>query len=122
MQLETERLIITEFTRDMANDVHRNSLDEDNRRFVPDEVFETPEEARETIEFIRSRYGSAEGPWIFAVITKDTGQNIGYVQLVPMDGKAFVLFLVLSAIGCAVVLVSAALLRNKQTQNAAEGK
>lgn len=43
-------------------------------------------------------------------------------QLVPMDGKAFVLFLVLSAVGCAVVLISAALLRNKQTQNAAEGK
>ena len=39
--LETERLIITEMTMDMAMDVHKNSLDEDTRRFVPDEVFET---------------------------------------------------------------------------------
>ena len=39
--IETEWLTITEFTLDMAEDVHKNSLDEDNRRFVPDEVFET---------------------------------------------------------------------------------
>ena len=52
MHLETERLIITDFTLDMAQDVHLNSLDEDNRRFVPDEVFETVEEARGTIEYL----------------------------------------------------------------------
>ena len=38
IRIETERLIITEFTMDMAEAVHLNSLDEDNRRFVPDEV------------------------------------------------------------------------------------
>ena len=32
--IETERLTITEFTPDMAQAVHENSLDEDNRRFV----------------------------------------------------------------------------------------
>ena len=37
--LETDRLIITEMTMDMAMDVHKNSLDEDTRRFVPDEDF-----------------------------------------------------------------------------------
>ena len=37
MLLETQRLIITEFTMDMARVVQENSLDEDNRRFVPDE-------------------------------------------------------------------------------------
>ena len=36
--LETERLIITEMTMDMAMDVHKNSLDEDTRRFVPVDV------------------------------------------------------------------------------------
>ena len=44
MKIETKRLIITKFTMDMAEAVHLNSLDEDNRRFVPDEVFETVEE------------------------------------------------------------------------------
>ena len=55
MRIETERLIITEFTADMAQAVHENSLDEDNRRFVPDEVFETVEDAREAVEFLMSR-------------------------------------------------------------------
>ena len=83
--LETERLIITEMTMDMAEDVHLNSLDEDTRRFVPDEVFETLEDAKETVEFLMSQYGSAEGPLVYALITKDENKNIGYVQLVPMD-------------------------------------
>lgn len=88
MRIETERLIITEFTMDMTRDVHLNSLDGDNRRFVPDEVFETEEEARETIAFLMSRYGGTEGPLTYPVLTKAGGENIGYVQLVPLgDGK-----------------------------------
>ena len=82
--IETERLTIAEFTLDMAEDVHQNSLDEDNRRFVPDEVFETFEEARETVEFLMSGYGGEEGPFVYPVLLKDR-TNIGYVQLVPVE-------------------------------------
>ena len=85
MLLETDRLIITELTMDMAMDVHKNSLDEDTRRFVPDEVFETLEDAKETIEFLTSQYGKTEGPLVYALITKDDNTNIGYVQLVPIE-------------------------------------
>ena len=84
LSIETDRLTITEFTLDMAEDVHKNSLDEDNRRFVPDEVFETTEEARETVEFLISRYGGEEGPFVYPVLLKDR-TNIGYVQLVPVE-------------------------------------
>ena len=85
MKLETKRLLISEFTPDMAYDVHINSLDEDNRRFVPDEVFETEKDALETIEFLMSRYGSEEGPFVYPLITKDGLKNIGYVQLVKIS-------------------------------------
>lgn len=84
MRIETERLIITEFELAMAESVHKNSLDEDNRRFVPDEVFETVEEARETIEFLMSCYETGEGPLVYPVLLQE-GTNIGYVQLVPID-------------------------------------
>ena len=85
---ETDRLIIAEMTMDMAMDVHKNSLDEDTRRFVSDEVFETLEDAEETLEFLISQYGSTEGPLVYALITKDENRNIGYVQLVPVgEGK-----------------------------------
>ena len=87
MRIETERLVITEFSPDMAGDVHRNSLDEDNQKFVPDEVFETVEEAREAIAFLMSQYGRTDGPLAYPVLTKAGGENIGYVQLVPLgDG------------------------------------
>ena len=85
MRIETERLIITEFTADMAQAVHENSLDEDNRRFVPDEVFETVEDAREAVEFLMSRYSGTEGPFTYPVLIKGSGENIGYVQLVPLE-------------------------------------
>ncbi len=82
--LETDRLTITEFTPDMAQAVHMNSLDEDTRRFVPDEVFETVEDAADTIDFLTSQYGGTEGPLVYPVLTKD-GANVGYVQAVPLD-------------------------------------
>ncbi|MBR1844970.1 MAG: GNAT family N-acetyltransferase [Oscillospiraceae bacterium] len=84
MKLETERLIITEFTPDMAHDVHVNSLDEDTRRFVPDEVFETEEDAKQTVDFLISCYGGEDGPFVYPVLSRD-GANLGYVQLVPID-------------------------------------
>ena len=86
--IETERLVITEFTPDMARDVHENSLDEDNRKFVPDEVFETVEEAQETIDFLMSRYGGTDGPLVYPVLKK-SGENIGYVQLAPLEDGAW---------------------------------
>ena len=88
MRLETERLLITDLTADMAQAVHENSLDEDTRRFVPDEVFETPEDAREAVAYLISQYGNPDGPQVYAALTKDGNANIGYVQLVPIgDGK-----------------------------------
>ena len=88
MNIETERLVITEFSPEMARAVHENSLDEDTRRFVPDEVFETEEEAAQTIRFLMSQYGRTEGPLVYPVLTKEGGENVGYVQLVPLgDGR-----------------------------------
>ena len=63
-RIETDRLVIREFTPDMAEAVHLNSLDVDNRRFVPDEVFETIEDAQETVDFLIGRYGGTEGPFV----------------------------------------------------------
>ena len=83
MRIETERLLITAFTMDMAEAVHLNSLDEDNRRFVPDEVFETVEKAADTIAFLMGAYENG-GPLVYPVLLKDS-TCIGYVQAVPFD-------------------------------------
>lgn len=82
LMISTDRLVITEFTEGMAESVHLNSLDEDNRNFVPDEVFETVQEAEETIRFLMDCYQGTEGPFVYPVLLK-SGENIGHVQAVP---------------------------------------
>lgn len=84
MKIETARLTITKFDKSMVEAVHINSLDEDNRRFVPDEVFETIEDAAETVEFLMGVYEGGDGPLIYPVLLKD-GTYIGYVQAVPFE-------------------------------------
>ena len=85
MKIETERLIIVELNMDMAEAVHKNSLDEDNIRFVPDEVFYTIKEASDTIAYLMEQYHTLSGPLVYAIIIKQTGENIGYVQIIPFE-------------------------------------
>ena len=51
----------------MAETVHLNSLDEDNRKFVPDEVFETIQEAQDTINFLIECYKGTSGPFVYPI-------------------------------------------------------
>ena len=85
MQIKTEHLTITTFSPDMAQTVYENSQNDDTRRFVPDEVYNSVEEAREAIEFLMLRYESTDGPFVYPVITNNEGKNIGYVQLCKLD-------------------------------------
>ena len=89
MNIKTSRLTITTFSLDLAQSVYENSQDDDTRRFVPDEVYDSVEEAREAIEFLMSRYDSADGPFVYPIITNDGGKNIGYVQLCKVDEGAW---------------------------------
>ncbi len=85
MNIKTSRLTIKTFSLDMAQSVYENSQDDDTRRFVPDEVYDSVEEARAAIEFLISRYDTTDGPFVYPIITNDGGQNIGYVQLCKVD-------------------------------------
>lgn len=85
MNIESNRLRISEMDQTMYYDIYRNSLDEDNRKFVPDEVFETIEEAREVVDAIISNYNNEDGPFVYAVIQKEDNANVGYVQLVKIE-------------------------------------
>ena len=85
MNIKTPRLTIKTFSPDMAQSVYENSQDDDTRRFVPDEVYDSAEEAREAIEFLISRYDSDDGPFVYPIITNDDSKNIGYVQLCQID-------------------------------------
>lgn len=85
MLISNNNLIIIKMDLSMSFDVYKNSQDEDNKKFVPDEVFESEEEAREVIKSIIKSYDSKEGPFIYAVIRKSDNANIGYIQLVQIE-------------------------------------
>lgn len=82
MRIETSRLVITDFRSDMAEAVHLGSLDEDTRRFLPDEVFETVEVAAAVIADLMECYEGTEGPFVHPMLAGD--EYAGYVQLVPI--------------------------------------
>ncbi|MHB8130082.1 MAG: GNAT family N-acetyltransferase [Mobilitalea sp.] len=84
MWVETSRLVITDLKKDMCDVFQKNSIDEDNRRFVPDEVFETLEEAHKTIEWLIKSYQCEKGPFLYPVLLKDK-TNIGYVQACSIE-------------------------------------
>lgn len=86
---ETERLIITHFDESMAIAVHLLSLDEANRRFQPDEVFETEQDALETIQYLSANYGNTDTPQVHPIILKESGENIGHAELVPLGDGAW---------------------------------
>lgn len=83
MRIETQRLVITDFTPEMAMDVHLGSMNEDMRCFLPDEVFETVEIAGNVIADLMDCYGGTDGPFVHPMFAD--GQYAGYVQLVPME-------------------------------------
>lgn len=84
MRIETDRLLITDFTPEMAEAVHLGSLDADTRRFLPDEVFETVEIASAVIADLMDCCGGTEGPFVHPMLVG--GEYVGYVQLVPTEG------------------------------------
>ena len=82
--IENDNLALVKMNTSMYLDVFHNSQDENNRRFVPDEVFESLEETKEVVNQIISSYDSKDGPFVYAVIRKEDDKNIGYVQLVKI--------------------------------------
>ena len=83
MEIKTTRLMIRELETRLAKSVHINSLDEDNRRFVPDEVFETVQDAKNAIEFLINCYANSEGPFVYAVYK--SALHIGHVQVAKVE-------------------------------------
>lgn len=86
--IETSRLFITQFDRSMIESVHRNSLDEDVRTFVPDEVFETVAQAQDTIEYLIECYKGNSGPFVYPVFLRNN-ENLGYVQIIPYKNSGW---------------------------------
>ena len=83
--IKDEEFSIVYLDETMCFDIWQNSLDKNNRRFVPDEVFDTLEETTEVVNSLIKSYDNEEGPFIYPVIRNSDNANLGYVQLVMIN-------------------------------------
>ena len=83
--IENDRLQIVRMNQSMYYDVYKNSQDGNNRKFVPDEVFNSLEETSEVVNQIINSYDNEEGPFVYAVLRRKDNANLGYVQLIKIE-------------------------------------
>lgn len=82
--IQTARLRITEWEPSMAAALSRISQDRENRRFLPDEVFETPEQALEAIQRLLRCRETGKGAQVLPVLLPE-GTLIGHVEIAPLE-------------------------------------
>lgn len=78
--LETERLIIRHLQLDDAELIFSYSQEECTKKELPDEHFETMEDAIEALEFIINQYDKGY-PLVYALDLKESNYLIGHVSL-----------------------------------------
>ncbi|MDD3242935.1 MAG: GNAT family N-acetyltransferase [Eubacteriales bacterium] len=81
----TPRLRLREFTLDDTELIYQYSREETLRREIPDEVYETREEARETLEFLMAQYAGKTYPLVYGVERRSDGLLLGHVSLSEID-------------------------------------
>lgn len=81
MQLETNRMILREFTPADAEKTYLYSIEKSRGLGIPSEVYASIEEAAENIAFIMSKYEQNALPLVLAIDLKESQEYIGHVSL-----------------------------------------
>ncbi|MEA5013500.1 MAG: GNAT family N-acetyltransferase [Candidatus Limiplasma sp.] len=82
--LETARLRIREFTTDDTLLVMQYSQEPCKRAELPDEVFETWEDAVKQVDMCIGNYAKKKYPLVYGIEAKETGTLIGDILLCPI--------------------------------------
>jgi len=85
--LRSNNLEIRPFSIEDTDLIYKLSQEKSLAEWVPDQVYEDKEEAREVLEFLISQYSppinTVEKPLVLAVVLKESGEVIGHVGLSP---------------------------------------
>lgn len=80
MEIESDRIKIIALRQEMTEAIQKNSIDEDNRRFLPDEVFETVAEAQRAVKHLIACYDGPYGPFVYPVLIKGAKPGEGEIN------------------------------------------
>ena len=85
---ETERLRARKFEPRDAERVYEYHLDEEVKKWIPNESYESPEEAREAAAFFADCVDRRILPYVLAVELKQTGKLIGDAGINEVEGSS----------------------------------
>jgi len=84
---ETERMIIRKFKVEDAQQLYENHMDEEVRKWFPNECYADPEEALDAIQFYSDCVDNGHLPFVLGVELKGTGELIGDTGISEVEGK-----------------------------------
>lgn len=87
MLFETERLIVRKFKAEDARQLYENHVDEEVRKWFPNECYADPEEAQEAIRFYADRVDQGKLPFVLGAQLKGTGELIGDAGISEVEGR-----------------------------------
>ncbi len=85
--IETERLIIRRFRDEDAGALYENHLDDEVRKWFPNECYADREEARGAIRFYAGCVDQGHLPFVLGAELKQTGELIGDAGISEVEGK-----------------------------------
>ena len=84
---ETEHLRARRFEPEDAQRLYENHLDDEMKKWFPNEIYADPEEAREAVAFFADCVNHKVLPYVLAVELKETGELIGDTGISEVEGK-----------------------------------
>jgi ribosomal-protein-alanine N-acetyltransferase len=81
--INTQRLLLRKFTNEDVYKVYLMSLEEGMKEFLPDQVYENEEEAKQVVEYLMAQYVEDptpnKTPYVLGIVLKDTNELIGHI-------------------------------------------
>ena len=85
--IETRRLVIRKFREDDAQALYENHLDDQVRKWFPNECYADLAEAQDAIRFYADCVDNGHLPFVLGVELKETGELIGDTGISEVEGK-----------------------------------
>ena len=84
---ETERLIVRKLRDEDAQELYENHLDDEVRKWFPNECYADPEEALDAIRFFAGCVDQGRLPFVLGAVLKETSELIGDTGISEVEGK-----------------------------------
>ena len=84
---ETEHLVVRGFRDEDARKLYENHMDDEVRKWFPNECYADKEEALEAIRFFSDCVNKGKLPFVLGAELKETGELIGDTGISEVEGK-----------------------------------